>query len=447
MNVKGKVILSMLVVSTVIVVFWEYINSPEGSFLWIYHSKNPELGDNGSQKGWWFPNWFENGTHNSQEEEDIEREKEDNEELQLSDWFNPEKRPKVVTVTSWKAPVVWEGTYNRAILENYYGKQKITVGLTVFAIGSTKKLQRTYQCWSVNTQPELNLSDWFFPRASTNATTDWLAPVVWHGTYKEEVLENYYAHHKITVGLTVFAVGRYIEFYLFNFISSANKHFMVGQKVVIYVLTDNLSKFPWIQLSPLRTIKVFEIKREKRWQDISMMRMKTISEHVVDHIQYEVDYLFCMDVDQVFMQKYGLETLGESVAQIHSHWYNAHPIKVPYERNNLSEAYIPIGKGDFYYHAAVFGGTPIQVLNIARECFKGIMNDKKNNIEAVWHDESHLNKYFFLHKPTKLLSPEYSWDIGKKRTGEIKAIKIRWAPKYYNILRATHNIEALLLQF
>lgn len=41
-----------------------------------------------------------------------------------------------------------------------------------------------------------------------NATTNWLAPVVWHGTYKEEVLENYYANRKITVGLTVFAVGR-----------------------------------------------------------------------------------------------------------------------------------------------------------------------------------------------------------------------------------------------
>lgn len=38
-------------------------------------------------------------------------------------------------MTGWKAPVVWEGTYSRAILENYYAKQKITVGLTVFAVG------------------------------------------------------------------------------------------------------------------------------------------------------------------------------------------------------------------------------------------------------------------------------------------------------------------------
>lgn len=49
--------------------------------------------------------------------------------------FITRERPEVVTVTEWKAPVVWEGTYNSAILENYYAKQKITVGLTVFAVG------------------------------------------------------------------------------------------------------------------------------------------------------------------------------------------------------------------------------------------------------------------------------------------------------------------------
>lgn len=226
---------------------------------------------------------------------------------------------------------------------------------------------------------------------------------------------------------------------------SADKYFMVGQKVIIYVLIDDFSKMPWIRLSPLRTIKVFEIKREKRWQDVSMMRMKTISEHVVGHIQYEVDFLFCMDVDQIFLQKYGLETLGESVAQLHSYWYKANPTELPYERSQVSEAYIPIGEGDFYYHAAVFGGTPMQVLSIARECLKGIMNDKKNNIEAVWHDESHLNKYFFLHKPTKLLSPEYCWDFNRGHNSDIKAIKLYWATKYYKILRMTDSPSSTAL--
>ncbi|CAN0514307.1 unnamed protein product [Rangifer tarandus platyrhynchus] len=303
---------------------------------------------------------------------------------------------------------------------------------------STKKLQRIYQCWSVNTQTEeLKLSDWFFPNAvnRSNVTTSWAAPVVWHGTYDEVVLENYYASHKITVGLTVFAVGRYTDRYLYTFITSADKYFMVGQKVIIYILVDDFSQVPWVELAPLRMLKIFQIKREKRWQDISMMRMKIISEHVVDHIQYEVDFLFCMDVDQIFVKKYGLETLGESVGQLHAHWYKTSPSELPYERSQSSEAYIPIGKGDFYYHAAVFGGTPIQVLNIARECFRGIMNDKKNNIEAVWHDESHLNKYFFLHKPTKILSPEYCWDEFGSNSIKNGTFKLYWAIKNYDFLR------------
>lgn len=225
---------------------------------------------------------------------------------------------------------------------------------------------------------------------------------------------------------------RYLDAYLKTFLVSAEKHFMIGLPVMYYVFTDLPEDIPQINLAPERHMKVIRVERHSRWQDISMMRMKTISEMIDSEIKFRFPYVYCFDVDQNFTGRFGSEALGESVALLHAHYYNLPEKQYTYDRNPKSRAYMETG--DFYYHAAIFGGTWQNVKALADECLSSIMEDKQNNVEALWHDESHLNKYFWIHKPSKLLSPEYCWDRTLTKQ-DILVMRLIWAPKHYKTLR------------
>lgn len=164
-----------------------------------------------------------------------------------------------------------------------------------------------------------------------------------------------------------------------------------------------------------------------------MMRMKTISEIIEKELQHSFSHVFCFDVDQEFKARFGSEALGDSVAMLHAHYYKLPKARFTYDRNPKSKACM--GEGDYYYHAAIFGGKCQNVKSLADFCYLNIMEDKLNNVEALWHDESHLNKYFWVHKPTKLLSPEYCWDMSIGDASDILIKRLLWAPKQYEKLR------------
>lgn len=227
---------------------------------------------------------------------------------------------------------------------------------------------------------------------------------------------------------------RYLDVYLETFLTSAEKYFMVGLPVTYYVFTDSPGNVSIVELASQRHVNVKKVEKLSRWQDISMMRMQTISKLIETEIRHSFRYVFAFDVDQVFKARFGSEALGQSVALLHSHFYKLPKYRFTYDKNLDSVAFMETG--DFYYHAAIFGGFWENVKNLTDTCHQSIMEDKKNNVEAKWHDESHLNKYFWLHKPTKLLSPEYCWD--KRLHNEKRHIRISrlvWAVKQYDSLR------------
>lgn len=194
------------------------------------------------------------------------------------------------------------------------------------------------------------------------------------------------------------------------FLETAEKHFMVGHKVNYYVFTDQPAAVPQIPLQEGRQVVVLEVRNYKRWQDISMHRMEMISNFSQQRFLREVHYLVCLDVDMKFSDHVGVEILAPLFGTLHPGFYAGDRQSFTYERRPLSQAYIPRDEGDFYYAGGFFGGSVPEVYRLTVACHQAMMADQANGIEAVWHDESHLNRYLLYHKPSKVLSPEYLWD-------------------------------------
>lgn len=239
--------------------------------------------------------------------------------------------------------------------------------------------------------------------------TPWLAPIIWEGTFNIDILNEQFKLRNTTIGLTVFAIKKYVVF-LKLFLETAEQHFMVGHKVIYYVFTDRPADVPQVPLGAGRKLVVLTVRNYTRWQDVSMHRMEVISHFSEQRFQHEVDYLVCADVDMKFRDHVGVEILSALFGTLHPGFYRSRRESFTYERRPQSQAYIPQDEGDFYYMGAFFGGSVVEVHRLTKACHEAMEKDKDNNIEAVWHDESHLNKYLLYHKPTKVLSPEYMWD-------------------------------------
>lgn len=270
-------------------------------------------------------------------------------------------------------------------------------------------------------------------RTDVVSVTPWLAPVVWEGTFNRDLLDSIYRKN-ITIAATVFAVGKYIMF-LKDFLETAEKHFFVGFRVQVYVFTDRPNEVPKVKMAAGRELVVRSVPSSNRWQEISARRMEIIQTLIEEIQKNNVDYIFCLDVDSKFHDHWGTESLGNLVAVIHPGYYKDERSKFPYERRPISRAYVAPGEGDFYYCGGAFGGLLVDVHHLAQTCRKNFEEDAKEGIEAAWQEESHLNRYMWHNKPSKVLSPEYLWQDFKPRNPEIHTVRFSGVIKNYNDIR------------
>ncbi|RXN06013.1 globoside alpha-1,3-N-acetylgalactosaminyltransferase 1-like protein [Labeo rohita] len=272
-------------------------------------------------------------------------------------------------------------------------------------------------------------------RTDVASVTPWSAPIIWEGTFDPTLIDSIYKQQNLTIATTAFALGKYTRF-VKDFLESAEEHYFVGFRVHYYLFTDQPESVPEVKMGENRSLTVLKVQSLNRWQDISMKRMEKLEKLIENELSSEVyDYIFCLDIDGKFYGRWGAESLGRLVGVIHPWFYNVPRNQFTYERRPESLAYIPAGEGDYYYAGAAFGGTLEDVLHLTKTCSKQLKIDAANSIEALWQEESHLNKYFLLNKPSKLLSPEYMWRSISEGAAQIKIVRFTSVPKNYAEVR------------
>jgi predicted SAM-dependent methyltransferase len=162
------------------------------------------------------------------------------------------------------------------------------------------------------------------------------------------------------------------------------------------------------------------------------------------------DYIFFFNANSEFAAVIGEEILptkeeGIVVVQ-HPGFFDKRPDEFTYERNKESKAAIPFGEGKHYICGGVNGGRTNAYLDLINTLRIAIEEDNKKNITAIWHDESHINKYIIDHK-YKLLTPSFCYPEGWNIPFE-KVILIRDKNRHggHDILRGIPNKRRSLRQ-
>lgn len=194
--------------------------------------------------------------------------------------------------------------------------------------------------------------------------------------------------------LLVIATGQRYHQYIRSLIESAKKYF-VPHDVILW--TDSLEKFDdhvWSAPKeclgfPEETLRRYHTFLEQGW------------------LLKQYDQLFYCDVDMLFVAPVGEEVFSDGITACTHPGYSG-SCGTP-ERNPNSLAAIPFDADNKYFCGGFNGGERRAFLDMATEIAWRVDYDNGKGVMAVWHDESHLNKFLFEHPPAKVLDPSYCY--------------------------------------
>ena len=203
---------------------------------------------------------------------------------------------------------------------------------------------------------------------------------------------------------------------------SIAQYFLKDCTVELIVLTDLPERVN------ARTLAI----EHRPWPWVAMHKFHSICRYAAE--LREFDYLFMCDADMRVVAPVGREILGDLVGTQHAYFYDKAPEEFIYERNPESTAFIAPGDGKVYLQTAFFGGRYANMLAMAEDRRDAIEADYAKDLVALWHDESHYNRYVADHPDTLILSPSYCYPEGKEFPFEPRILAL---DKDHAVIRST----------
>ena len=193
------------------------------------------------------------------------------------------------------------------------------------------------------------------------------------------------------------ATNKYIQF-VERLYDNIADNFLNGHEIQGLLFTEH-------DVETSDNIKVSQIEHE----DWPMPTLKRYN-YFIKEKEYisQFDYCYYFDVDMGIVGKVGDEVLGDLVATMHPYQSFYPKEQRTYDRNPRSLAYVPIGKeGELYYAGGFNGGSTKRFLEMAEVLADRVNKDLENDVIALWHDESQMNRYLIDNPPTLSLTPSY----------------------------------------
>lgn len=202
-------------------------------------------------------------------------------------------------------------------------------------------------------------------------------------------------------------------------IESARKYFAPDHRRHFMVFTDQPEAFAGIP-DP-GDVTCLSIVHQP-WPAMTLNRYQMIMDR--SDCLASFDLLLYCDADMLFIGEVPFDLFGSVTAVLHP-GYAASPRRaLPYENRASSCASVLPHEGNRYFCGGVQGGAPAEYLAAAGAMLAAIERDRQCGIVAVWHDESHWNRYLIDHPPKTILPPLFCWPEERLPHGDAKILAL-----------------------